>query len=155
MNQPSVVEKIRSLIGKELGVSPWVLIDQKRINQFADCTEDHQWIHVDVEKAARGPFGKTIAHGYLTLSLISGMSYTVRFPFEMSGVQMMINYGLNKVRFLNPVTVDSRVRTRVVLAEIDEKTPGRVLITYRHTIEIEGQDKPACVAETLAMLFVK
>jgi acyl dehydratase len=155
MNQQSVVEKIKNLIGKELGVSNWVVIDQKRINQFAECTDDHQWIHVDVEKAARGPFGKTIAHGYLTLSLISGMSYGVRFPFDMSDVQMMINYGLNKVRFLNPVPVNSRIRTRVVLAEIDEKTPGRVLLTYRHTIEIEGQDKPACVAETLGMLFLK
>jgi acyl dehydratase len=155
MNQRSVVEKLKGLIGQEVGVSDWVVIDQKRINQFADCTEDHQWIHVDVEKAAKGPFGKTIAHGFLTLSLISGMGKCIRLPFDALQVQMAVNYGLNKVRFLNPVPVNSRVRSRVVLAEVDEKTPGRVLMTYTQTIEIEGQDKPACIVENLGMLFLK
>ncbi|HWU39814.1 MAG TPA: MaoC/PaaZ C-terminal domain-containing protein, partial [Candidatus Acidoferrum sp.] len=89
MAEQSLTEKIRGMVGKELGVSPWVLVDQKRINQFADCTDDHQWIHVDVEMAKKGPFGKTIAHGYLTLSLISGLSYQVRFPFDMTGMKMV------------------------------------------------------------------
>ncbi len=154
MAEQSLTEKIRGMVGKELGVSPWILVDQKRINQFAECTDDHQWIHVDVEKAKKGPFGNTIAHGYLTLSLLSGLSYQVRFPFDLTGVKFLINYGLNKVRFLNPVVANSKIRTRVSLLEMDEKTPGRILITYKHTIEVEGKDKPACVAETLAMMFV-
>ncbi len=155
MNQSPAIEKVKSMIGKEVGLSDWVVIDQKRINQFADCTEDHQWIHVDVEKAAKGPFGKTIAHGFLTLSLISALSSCIRLPMEGLQLQMAINYGLNKVRFLNPVPVNSKIRSRVTLAEMEEKGPGRVLMTYRHTIEIEGQDKPACIADHLAMLFFK
>lgn len=155
MNQNPAIEKVKTFIGKEVGLSDWVVIDQKRINQFADCTEDHQWIHVDVGKAAKGPFGKTIAHGFLTLSLISALSSCIRLPMEGLQVQMAINYGLNKVRFLNPVPVNSKIRSRVTLAEMEEKGPGRVLMTYRHTIEIEGQDKPACIADHLAMLFFK
>ncbi len=154
MAEQTLVEKIKGLIGKELGVSHWVTVDQKRINQFAECTEDHQWIHVDVEKAKKGPFGKTIAHGYLTLSLLAGMSYAVRFPFDVSGMKMVINYGLNKVRFLNPVIVDSKIRTRVTLLSVEEKGPERVLLSYKHEIEVEGKDKPAAVAETLAMMFL-
>ena len=155
MDQQSVVEKLRGRVGQVVGVSDWLVIDQKRIDQFAECTDDHQWIHVDVEKAAKGPFGKTIAHGFLTLSLISGMSKCIQLPLDNSEVQMSINYGLNKVRFLNPVPVNSKVRTRVTLAEVEEKTPGRILLTYSHTIEIEGQNKPACVAENLGMVFLK
>ncbi len=154
MAEQTLVEKMKGFVGKELGVSHWVTVDQKRINQFAECTEDFQWIHVDVEKAKKGPFGKTIAHGYLTLSLISGMSYAVRFPFDMSGMKMVINYGLNKVRFLNPVTVDSKIRSKVSLLSVEEKGSGRVLLTYKHEIEVEGKDKPAAVAETLGMMFV-
>jgi acyl dehydratase len=154
MAEQSLVEKIKGMIGKELGVSHWVQVDQARINKFAEATEDYQWIHVDVEKAKKGPFGKTIAHGYLTLSLISGMSYAVRFPFDMSGMKMVINYGLNKVRFLNPVLVDSKIRTKVSLLSAEEKGPGRVLLSYKHEIEVEGKDKPAAVAETLAMMFL-
>ena len=155
MNQQLVVEKPKERIGQVVGVSDWLVIDQKRIDLFAECTEDHQWIHVNVEKAAKGPFGKTIAHGFLTLSLISAMSKCIELPFDKAEVQMSVNYGLNKVRFLNAVPVNSKVRTRVTLAEVEEKTPGRVLLTYRHTIEIEGQDKPACVAENLGMVFLK
>jgi acyl dehydratase len=155
MDRKAVVEKLQELVGQGVGVSDWVLIDQKRIDQFAECTDDHQWIHVDVEKAAKGLFGKTIAHGFLTLSLISSMSKCIQLPFDKSEVQMSINYGLNKVRFLNPVPVNSKIRTRVTLAAVEEKTPGRVLLTYGHTIETEGQAKPACAAESLAMVFLK
>jgi acyl dehydratase len=155
MEQTTAVGKLKGLIGQVVGVSDWVLIDQKRIDQFAECTDDHQWIHVDVEKAAHGPFGKTIAHGFLTLSLISAMSKCIQTPFDKSDVAMSINYGLNKVRFLNPVPVNSKIRTRVSLAGVEEKTPGRVLLTYSHSIEIEGQTKPACAAESLAMVFLK
>jgi len=155
MDQQTVVEKLKGRIGQVVGVSDWLVIDQKRIDQFAECTDDHQWIHVDVEKAAKGPFGKTIAHGFLTLSLLSAMGQCIQLPFDKSEVQMSINYGLNKVRFLNPVPVNSRVRTRVTLAGVEEKTPGRILLTYSHTIEIEGQAKPACAAENLGMVFLK
>jgi acyl dehydratase len=155
MDQQTVVEKLKGRIGQVVGVSDWLVVDQKRIDQFAECTDDHQWIHVDVEKAAKGPFGKTIAHGFLTLSLLSAMGQCIQFPFDKSEVQMSINYGLNKVRFLNPVPVNSRVRTRVTLAAVEEKTPGRILLTYSHTIEIEGQAKPACAAENLGMVFLK
>ena len=139
------------LIGKELFVSDWTQVTQEQINKFADATMDHQWIHVDVEKAAKGPFGKTIAHGFLTLSHIPFFSYQVPLKFE--GAKMSINYGLNKVRFLNPVISGSKIRDRIVLTAIEEKPDNRILITQTHTIEIEGQDKPACVAESLGMVF--
>jgi acyl dehydratase len=154
MDTNPVVEKLRSLIGEEVGMSDWFLIDQNRINQFAECTDDHQWIHVDVERAARGPFGRTIAHGFLTLALIPAMSKCIRLPLDIAQVQMSINYGVNQVRFINPVPVDSKVRSRIVLANVEEKSPGRILLTYRHTIEIEGQDKPACVAEMLGLVVL-
>ena len=155
MDQRAMIEQIRSIIGQEIGVSDWLLIDQNRINQFADCTEDHQWIHVDVGRAARGPFGRTIAHGFLTLALIPAMSKSIQIPLDDAQVQMHINYGLNQVRFINPVPVNSRIRSRVTLAKVEEKSPGRILLTYRHTIEIEGQDKPACIAETLGLFVLK
>jgi acyl dehydratase len=139
------VEKMKQMIGQDNGTSDWVLIDQERINRFADATDDHQWIHVDVEQAKNGPFGSTIAHGFLTLSLI---------PLFSSSGKMAVNYGLNKVRFIDPVLVGSRVRSRMVISAVEEKEPGRLLITTTHTIEIEGQDKPACVAESLAMFII-
>ncbi len=155
MDRRAVVEQMRGKIGQEIGVSDWFLIDQNRINQFAACTEDFQWIHTDVERAAEGPFGKTIAHGFLTLSLIPAMSRYGKIAFEQAGVEMVINYGLNKVRFINPVPVDSRVRSRMVLVDVKEKAPGRVLLTTRHTIEIEGKDDPACVADIISMCVLK
>ena len=117
-------EDLEGLIGQELGVSDWILIDQDRINQFADCTEDHQWIHVDVERAKReSPFGTKIAHGYLTLSLIGGLSLkAMTLP---TNVQAAINYGLDKVRFLSPVKVGARVRLRVALVSLEPKGPGQ------------------------------
>jgi len=155
MDLRTVIEKAKSQIGQEVGVSDWFLIDQSRINQFAECTEDHQWIHVDIEKAAQGPFGRTIAHGFLTLALIPAMSQCIQLPFDRAEAQMSINYGLNKVRFPNPVPVNSRIRSRVILTDIEERSPGRILLTYKYTIEIEDQDKPACVAELIGLLVLK
>ena len=147
------VEKIKERIGEEIGVSDWIQINQDRINAFAGCTEDHQWIHVDEEAASGGPFGKTIAHGYLTVSL---------FPFFSSGIavipegtMMAINYGMNKLRFINPVRVGSKIRDRISLTNVEEKPGGRILMTTTHTVEIEGDNKPACVAETLSMFFTQ
>ncbi len=145
------IEQIKGRIGQELGISDWLQIDQKRINDFADCTGDHQWIHVDEEMAANGPFGKTIAHGYLTVSLIPHFSSGVSIIPE--GTKMAINYGMNKLRFVNPVPVGSKVRDRISLSGVEEKGGGRYLISTTHTIEIQGADKPACIAETLTMFF--
>lgn len=146
------LEEFKNYIGKEIGISEWLQIDQKRINAFADCTEDHQWIHVDVEKAKKGPFGTTISYGYLTLSLLPYFSYSNKV--RVGNVKMAVNYGLNKVRFLNPVKVGSRIRNRAVLKEIQDKGGGRVLVVTENIVEIEGEKKPAMVAETLGMLFL-
>jgi len=146
------LEEIKKLVGTEVYVSGWKKIEQDQINQFADATEDHQWIHVDPERAAKGPFGTTIAHGFLTLSHIPFFSY--QGAISPVGAKMSINYGLNKVRFLNPVAVGSKIRDRIVLADVEEQKGGRVLITTTHTIEIEGQEKPACIAESLGLVFV-
>jgi acyl dehydratase len=145
------IEKLQEMVGKELGVSKWVEVKQDRINAFADCTDDHQWIHVNEEMAKAGPFGTTIAHGYLTLSLLP--SLTTEGVVVPEGIKMAINYGLNKVRFLNPVKVGSKVRNKAVLKDVTDKGGGRVLIATENTIEIEGEDKPAVVAESLAMFF--
>jgi acyl dehydratase len=144
-------EKLKKMVGQDNGVSEWVLIDQNRINRFADATDDHQWIHVDIEKAKGGPFGGPIGHGFLTLSLIPIFSKSAKYLPE--GLKMSVNYGLNKVRFINPVPVGSRVRSKMVISAVEDKGPGRLLMTITHTIEIEGQDKPACIAEALGMLF--
>ena len=146
------VEKLKTMIGQDNGVSDWVLIDQERVNRFADATDDHQWIHVDVEQAKKGPFGGTIAHGFLTLSLIPLFSSSGKYLPE--GMKMVVNYGLNKVRFVAPVLVGSRVRSRMIISAVEEKKPGQLLVTTTHTIEIEGSDKPACIAETLAMFMI-
>jgi acyl dehydratase len=143
------LDELPTLSGEELGVSEWLRIDQERVNRFADATGDHQWIHVDEERAASGPFGGTIAHGYLTLSLVPYLGSQV-FSLETPGAKL--NYGVNKVRFPSPVRVGSRIRSRVVLGEVTELAAGKQL-TLRHTIEIEGADKPACVAETVVLLL--
>ena len=145
------VEVLKSKVGEEMGVSDWVTIEQDRINAFADCTEDHQWIHVNEEMAKKGPFGAPIAHGYLSLSLLPHLSAGQKYVPE--GIKMAINYGLNKVRFLTPVKVGSKVRNKMVLKDVTEKAGGRILIATENTIEIEGEDKPAVVAETLAMFM--
>ncbi|GAA0477649.1 MaoC family dehydratase [Parasphingorhabdus litoris] len=138
--------------GKEVGVSEWFEASQDRINKFADCTEDHQFIHVDEEKAKNTPFGGTIAHGLLTLSLMPAMSYGCTLGLE--GAVMGINYGYDKVRFLNPVRAGSKVRARHVLVDAVEKQPGRWLMTYDVTVEIDGIETPALIARSLAMIVV-
>jgi len=145
----TTLDQVAEAAGTELGTSDWVLIDQDRVNRFADATGDHQWIHVDVERAKAGPFGGTIAHGYLTLSLVPWLGSQV-FTLQTPGAKL--NYGVNKVRFPNPVRVGKRVRTHVSIADVTDIPTGKQL-TVRHTIEIEGETKPACVAETVVLLL--
>jgi len=147
----SSIDDAVSLVGSELGVSEWLDIDQKRVNDFADVTGDHQWIHVDVERAkAESPYGAPIAHGFLTLSLIPALS---KDNFRVQNAQLVINYGLNKVRFLSAVPVGSRIRVRSELADAVAKDPTTVDLTVRHTIEIDGVEKPAAVAEMIARVL--
>ncbi|HET7067113.1 MAG TPA: MaoC family dehydratase [Nocardioides sp.] len=143
------LDQLAGMTGEDLGTSDWLLIDQERVNAFADATGDHQWIHVDVERAASGPFGGTIAHGYLTLSLIPYLGAQV-FSLETPGAKL--NYGVNKVRFPSPLPVGSRIRSHVTMGEVTDLPAGRQL-TLRHTIEIDGGAKPACVAETVVLLL--
>ncbi len=144
------LENITEFIGQELGVSNWITIDQERINAFADATLDHQWIHVDEEKAAHSPLGATIAHGYLTLSLLSKMIEEV--GVVPSGVSHALNYGADKLRFTNFVKVNARVRNRVELMSVKPKQGGLLLKTL-NTVEIEGEERPALVAEILSLIF--
>jgi len=144
------VDELRAAKGEELEPTDWLTIDQDRVNQFADATDDHQWIHVDVEKAKAGPFGTTIAHGFLTLSLLPDLLSRI---YKVEGVQMGINYGLNKVRFINPLPVGSRVRGKAEITDITDVTGG-VQVSTTMTVEIEGAEKPALVAEWLTRQFV-
>ncbi|MCI3911144.1 MaoC family dehydratase [Pseudomonas viridiflava] len=146
------VTELKNYIGKELGCSDWLTIDQERINLFAEATGDFQFIHVDPVKAAHTPFGATIAHGFLTLSLIPQLMGDLLVLPE--GMKMVINYGLDTVRFVQPVLVNSRVRLKVELTDATEKKPGQWLLKATTTMEIEGQEKPAFVAEPLSMCFV-
>ncbi len=146
------VAELKSYIGKELGHSEWLTIDQERINQFAECTGDHQFIHVDPEKAAKTPFGSTIAHGFLSLSLIPVLMEKIALAPE--GLKMAVNYGLDSVRFIQPVKVNSRVRVSASVIDITEKNPGQWLLKAKCTLEIEGQAKPAYIAESLSLYFV-
>jgi acyl dehydratase len=140
--------------GREIGVSGWVEVDQHKIDEFADCTGDRQWIHVDVERARReSPYGGTIAHGYLTLSLAASM--TIEAGAIPPDAAAALNYGLDKVRFMAPVKAGARVRNHIVLLSVEEKAPGRVLVKLQNTLEIEGEAKPAQVAESLAMLMTR
>jgi len=146
------LDTIQSFVGSDLGRSGWLTVDQARIDAFADVTGDHQWIHVDRERAEReSPFGGTIAHGLLTLSLLPAMRTEIGvFPADVSQV---VNYGYNKIRFLAPVLAGARIRTEVVLTAADVRDDGRVLITTRSTVEIEGSEKPALVADALSLLI--
>lgn len=137
------IEELKALTGKDLGHTDWLEIDQGRVNTFADATDDHQWIHVDQERAAEGPFGGTIAHGYLTLALLIPLMTQL---LDISGVRMSINYGLDKVRFPAPVPVGAKIRLKGQVASVDEVKGDGVQITIDFTVEIEGSDKPACVA---------
>ncbi len=146
------VSQLQDYVGKELGRSEWLTIDQNRINQFAECTGDHQFIHVDPVKAKHTPFGGTIAHGFLSLSLIPMLMESLMIMPE--GLKMAVNYGLDSVRFIQPVKVDSRVRLAVSIVEITEKRAGQWLIKAQATLEIEGEEKPAYIAEPLTLCFV-
>ncbi len=146
------VAQLQDYVGKELGRSEWLTIDQQRINQFAECTGDHQFIHVDPVKAKHTPFGSTIAHGFLSLSLIPVL--LEKLMLSPKGMKMAVNYGLDSVRFIQPVKVDSRVRLAAKVLDITEKRPGQWLIKIEATLEIEGQDKPAYIAESLSLCFV-
>ena len=143
---------LQATVGTDLGVSDWITIEQDRVNQFADVTEDHQFIHVNPEMAKMTPFGGPIAHGFLTLSLLSKFSEQGGLLIE--GVKMGVNYGFEKVRFLAPVKVGKKVRGHFKLKAADEKRPGQYLLTYEVTVEIEGEEKPALIADWLGMQFV-
>ena len=146
------VAELKDYIGKELGSSDWLTIDQERINQFAECTGDHQFIHVDPEKAKLTPFGGTIAHGFLSLSLLPMLMEKIMIMPQ--GLKMAVNYGLDSLRFIQPVKVNSRVRLVLSLVEVSEKNPGQWLLKARAVLEIEGQEKPAYIAEPLTLCFV-
>lgn len=138
-------DALRAAVGTEIGVSDWLTIDQKRIEVFADATDDHQWIHVDAERAAAGPYGTTIAHGFLTLSLLVPLSGQI---MTVSCASAAINYGLNKVRFITPVPAGGRIRARLTLSALAD-IPGGVQAERTVTVELEGADRPACVAESI------
>ena len=146
----SGTDELKAKVGEELGVSDWHQVTQEEINAFADATGDHQFIHVDPERAAQTPFGSTIAHGLLTLSLGPQFSYSM---FSLEGFAFGLNYGYNRVRFPAPLPVDSRVRMRATLSSVDD-IPGGAQITVTQTFEREGGDKPVCVAESLARVYV-
>jgi len=146
------LDEIRSRIGTEVGVSGWLTIDQSRIDAFADATEDRQFIHVDPETAAQSPFGGTVAHGFLSLSMLSRMAAEAMLIPD--NVKMAVNYGLDRVRFIAPVRSGKRIRGRFTLDSIEEKAPGQLLLRHSVTVEIEGVDKPALTAQWLGLLFV-
>ncbi len=147
------VEELQSYVGQPLGASEWFTIDQDRINAFADTTLDHQFIHVDPEKAKSTPFGTTIAHGFLTLSLLPYFQTTMADMIVPEGLKMGMNYGFDKVRFLAPVPVNSRIRAVATLKQVTEKKPGQFLFSVEMVVEIEGGDKPALLADWLLMYF--
>ncbi|MFW0783242.1 MaoC family dehydratase [Gordonia sp. CPCC 206044] len=142
------VEQLTAAIGEDLGSGEWLEITQDRVNSFADATGDHQWIHVDPERAKDGPFGGPIAHGYLTLSLLPVLAGGI---FTVEGPKLVINYGMNKVRFPSPVKVGARIRSNAVITSVEETASG-VNMVVKNTVEIEGADKPACVAENIRVL---
>ncbi|MCP4048967.1 MAG: MaoC family dehydratase [Gammaproteobacteria bacterium] len=146
-------DNMQESIGADSGVADWLSIDQQRINDFADCTLDQQFIHVDPDRAAKTPFGGTIAHGFLSLSLLSHFAKSVGCSFE--NTVMGINYGFDKIRFLAPVKVNSRIRARARLLDVKEKKPGQFLIKQEVSIEIEGEQTPALIAEWLTMAITK
>ncbi|HYG49015.1 MAG TPA: MaoC family dehydratase [Allosphingosinicella sp.] len=146
------IEDIQARVGSEVGLSDWILVDQARIDAFAEITEDPQFIHIDPEAAARTPFGGTVAHGFLTLSLLSRMAADAMLRPE--GVKMGVNYGFERVRFMAPVRSGRRVRGRFVLARFEEKRPGQWQFVHEVTVEIEGEEKPALVADWIGLIFL-
>ena len=152
MTEGLTYKKLEEYKGKEIGLSDWMEISQERINAFAECTEDRQWIHVDPEKAKHGPYGTTIAHGFLVLSLLVHLASQIEL-FQ-KGIKMVTNIGLDRVRFLAPVKRGARIRNRIALKEISDKGEGKILVTIENTMEIEGETKPALVADVLALVFL-
>ncbi|MEJ8845793.1 MaoC family dehydratase [Variovorax robiniae] len=150
MKSYETLADLKPLVGEVIGTSDWVFIDQRRINMFAECTGDMQWIHVDAERAKHGPFGTPIAHGFLTLSLMSAFMGT---GFEIRKSLMGVNYGLNKVRFIKPVPVNSRVRGHFKLVGWDAIDNGGAQLTIEVSMELEGSDKPVCVAESITRRY--
>ena len=148
--KPSEIDSVK---GTEIGISDWITIDQERIDKFADATMDHQFIHVDSEKAT-AVFGSTIAHGFLSLSLVAGIPFSQGIGMILEGTKMGLNYGLDKVRFLSPVPVNAEVRIIMKCIDVTEKNPGQYLAKTEVTMEIKGIEKPAFVAETLSMFIV-
>ncbi len=146
------LEEIRSKVGTEIGVSDWIVVDQDRIDRFADVTEDRQFIHIDPERAAQTPFGGTVAHGFLSLSLLSRMGEDAFL--QPPGVKMGVNYGFDRVRFMAPVKAGKRVRGRFRLASADERRPGQWRFVHEVTVEIEGEQKPALTVEWIGIIFV-
>ena len=142
--------ELKDAVGKTFGPTEWLTVDQKRIDTFADATGDHQWIHVDPEKAKTGPYGATIAHGYLTLSLVN---YFLPFLHEVRGISMGVNYGVDKIRFPSVVRAGSRIRGRGEMISVEERPDGSVQSVMRVTVEVEGGDRPACVADTISRWF--
>jgi acyl dehydratase len=149
----TTIEELKELVGQEVGVGDWFEVTQERVNLFADATGDHQYIHVDPERASQTFFGGTIAHGYLTLSLLPELGKTRTGVKVDLGGKMAVNYGLNRVRFPAPVRVGKRIRVRSKLLEVREIGDQAVQSTYEQTIEIQGEDKPACVAETIGRVY--
>ena len=148
----ATLDQIRSQIGTDIGTSGWITVDQLRIQAFADATEDHQFIHIDPAAAAHTPFGGTIAHGFLTLSLLSRMAADVMLSPD--NLKMAVNYGLDRVRFISPVRSGKRIRGQFSLDSLDDKAPGQLLMRHTVTVEIEGETKPALTAQWLGLLFV-
>ena len=146
------LDEIRGRIGEEVGISGWLTVDQSRIDAFAEATEDRQFIHTDTAAAAQGPFGETIAHGFLSLSLLSRMAAEAILLPE--GLKMAVNYGFDRVRFLAPVRSGRRVRGRFTLDSVEEKAPGQILMRHTVTVEIEGEERPGLTAEWLGLMFV-
>ncbi|MBM89440.1 MAG: protein dehydratase [Gammaproteobacteria bacterium] len=153
MNNLVNQDQLSNYVGKEVGLTDWFEIKQERINNFAEATEDFQYIHVDEERAAQTPFGETIAHGFLTLSLLSKLS-SMSGAIKLENSIMGINYGLDKVRFINPVKVNSKIRARFELVSAEEKKPKHYLLKHNVTVEIQGETKPALIAEWLGMTVV-
>ena len=149
----ATLEELKANIGKTIGSSDWVLVDQEIINKFADATGDHQFIHIDTERAKLTPFGQTIAHGFLTLSLIPMLSAKAKLP-SLDNIKMGVNYGSDKLRFLAPVKSGKRVRAHFKLVSLDEKRPGQIQQMQEVTVEIEGEDKPALICEWISQTFV-
>ena len=150
MSSNLTIDELKARAGQEVGVSSWITVDQPMIDAFAEATGDRQWIHVDVERARReSPFGTTIAHGYLTLSLVPQMNYEI--GAKPAGMAMSINYGLDKLRFLAPVKAGQRIRMRSRLVSVEERNAGQVLMKFENTVEIDGEERPALVAEALVL----